>query len=343
MLNESTESKILEENEALQQQDAIELAQKELNKKIITPGQLVFKRFIRNKLAIVGIGILVIMFLFSFIGPLFSPYGEYSLFFEIDGVEQMVEDGFDYNQEGVKVLIKNKPSAKHWLGTDSHGRDIFTRLMYGGRISLLIGFVVVAIKLLIGITLGGLAGYYGKWIDSLIMRIVDIFNCIPFFPVMLIISSMMLVLKVPQEMQIYVLMAVMGALGWTGIARMVRGQILSLREQEFMVATQATGIKASKRIFKHLIPNVMPQLIVMATMGIGSVILTESSLSFLGLGVKFPLASWGNMVSAVNDPIVLRQYAFIWVPAGIAILLTVLAFNFVGDGLRDAYDPKMKR
>ncbi|MEG2295115.1 MAG: ABC transporter permease [Oscillospiraceae bacterium] len=321
----------------------MEIAQQELNQKIITPGQLVFKRFIRNKLAIMGMVILVIMFIFSFIGPFFSPYGEYTLFFEKNGVEQMIEEGFNYDEAGVKVLIKNKPSIRHWLGTDAHGRDIFTRLMYGGRISLLIGFVVVAIKLLIGVTLGGLAGFYGKWVDSLIMRIVDIFNCIPFFPVMLIISSMMLVLKIPQEMQIYVLMAVMGSLGWTGIARMVRGQILSLREQEFMVATQATGIKASKRIFKHLIPNVMPQLIVISTMGIGSVILTESSLSFLGLGVKFPLASWGNMVSAVNDPIILKQYAFIWVPAGVAILLTVLAFNFVGDGLRDAYDPKMKR
>ena len=357
-MNESTEKKVLQENEDLQnqattaeniEQEAHEAemnqAERDLSDKIVTPGQLVFRRFIKNKLAIIGFVILILMAIFSFIGPLLSPYGEYTLFFEKDGVEFSMEEGNEESatQEGLKYLVKSPPSATHWLGTDVQGRDILTRLMYGGRISLLIGFVVVAIELLIGVTLGGIAGYYGKFTDNAIMRVVDIFNCIPFFPMMLIFSSVMLSLKVPQELQIYVLMAIMGALGWTGIARMVRGQILSLREQEFMIATEATGIKPAKRIIKHLIPNVMPQLIVFSTMAVGSVILTESSLSFLGLGVKFPLASWGNMVSSVTDPIVLKNYPFIWIPAGITILLTVLAFNFVGDGLRDAYDPKMKR
>ena len=140
-----------------------------------------------------------------------------------------------------------------------------------------------------------------------------------------------------------VMMAILGVTGWPGIARVVRGQILSLREQEFMLAAEATGLSVSRRIFKHLVPNVIPQLIVYATMGLGSIILTEATLSFLGLGVKYPYASWGNIINAVNDVHVLTNYPFVWIPAGILILLTVLGFNFIGDGLRDAFDPKMKR
>ena len=149
--------------------------------------------------------------------------------------------------------------------------------------------------------------------------------------------------KVDPRLRIYALCAILGLIGWPGIARMVRGQILSLREQEFMIATEATGVRVSRRIFRHLIPNVIPQLIVIATMGLGDVILMEATLSFLGIGVKFPYASWGNIVNAVNDVYVLTNFWFVWIPAGILILLTVLGFNFVGDGLRDAFDPKMKR
>lgn len=312
--------------------------------KVVTPGQLVMKRFLRNKLAIVGIAIIVAMFVFSFIGPIFSPYGEYTLFFIKDGQEFSVNDeNQTFTGEGVKILAKAKPSKTHLLGTDKDGRDVLTRLMYGGRISLLVGFVVILIELLIGVSLGGMAGYYGGKIDNLIMRIVDIFYCIPSIPIMLILSSVMLAIKLPQTYKIYGLMLALGFLGWASIARLVRGQILSLREQEFMVATEAVGLKVSRRIYKHLIPNVMPQLIVFATLGLGSVILTESSLSYLGIGVPFPYASWGNMVNTVNDPQIMRNYLNIWVPPGICILLTVMGFNFIGDGLRDAFDPKMKR
>ena len=146
----------------------------------------------------------------------------------------------------------------------------------------------------------------------------------------------------PQIRMLY-LMLILGFLGWPGMARLVRGQILGLREQEFMVATESSGLRVSRRIFKHLVPNVIPQLIVSCTMGIGSTILIEATLSFLGLGVKFPFASWGNIINDVNNTFVLQNYWFIWIPAGICILLTVLAFNLVGDGLRDAFDPKMKR
>lgn len=235
------------------------------------------------------------------------------------------------------------PSAAHWLGTDGNGMDILTRLMYGGRISLTIGFLVVILSALIGVILGGLAGYFGKWVDNLIMRLVDIFNCIPAMPVYLILGSIMDFAKIDPSLRIWLLMVILSVLSWPGIARLTRGQILSLREQEFMIATEATGVRVSKRIFKHLIPNVMPQLIVSCTMSLGSVILMEATLSFLGLGVKFPLASWGNMITAVNDLYVLSTYWFVWIPAGICIVLTVLGFNFIGDGLRDAYDPKMKR
>jgi len=279
-------------------------------------------------------------------------------------VEAISEKKSEYtNPEGVVCSISNKdtqytittkkstnildthskPSSTHWLGTDKDGMDNLTRLMYGGRISLFIGFVVVIIELLIGVLLGGIAGYFGKWVDNLIMRIVDIVICIPSMPLYIILGSIMDTNKVDAQVRIFYLMFVLGILSWPGICRMVRGQILSLREQEFMIATEATGISVRRRIFKHLIPNVIPQLIVIATMDLGSIILTEATLSFLGLGVKFPYASWGNIINAVNDSYVMTHFWFEWIPAGFLILLTVLGFNFVGDGLRDAFDPKMKR
>ena len=235
------------------------------------------------------------------------------------------------------------PNMKHWLGTDMYGMDMLTRLMYGGRVSLLIGFIVIIIETVIGVIFGGISGYFGGWVDNLIMRIVDIFYCIPSMPVIIILGAAMDASRVDPTIRMVYLMLILGFLGWAGIARLVRGQILSLREQEYMTAAEACGLSVSRRIFKHLIPNVIPQLIVTCTMGLGSVIITEATLSFLGLGVKFPFASWGNIISDVNNTHVLTTYWFIWIPAGVLLLLTVLAFNLVGDGLRDAFDPKMKR
>jgi len=235
------------------------------------------------------------------------------------------------------------PSAQHWLGTDRNGMDMLTRLMYGGRVSLVIGFIVEAISTILGIIMGGLAGYFGKWVDMLIMRIVDIFYCIPSMPIIIILGAAMDAMSVDPTIRMVYLMLILGFLGWPGMARLIRGQILSLREQEFMAATEAGGISVSRRIFKHLVPNVIPQIIVSVTMGIGGTIITEASLSFLGLGVKFPFASWGNIINDVNNTYVLQNFWFIWIPAGTLLLLTVLAFNLVGDGLRDAFDPKMKR
>ena len=322
---------------------AIELDELEEKRVFLTPGQMVMKRFFRNRLAVIGLVILVLMALFCFVGPVFSPYTETEIFY-LDK-ETGEEIRMTESERITDAVLNSKalPSAAHWLGTNEMGQDMFTRLMYGGRISLLVGFVVVAVEMLVGVSLGGIAGYYGGKVDMVIMRLVEIFVSIPFIPLMLILSSLLISLKVSPENKIYYTMFVMGIIYWAGVARMIRGNILSLREMEYMQAAEATGIRTSRKIFKHLIPNVMPIIIVMATMDLGGVILMESTMSFLGIGVGQPYASWGNMVSSVNDNVILRNFLNIWLPPGICILLTVLAFNFVGDGLRDAFDPKMKR
>ena len=238
----------------------------------------------------------------------------------------------------------DSPTDAHPFGTDGDGMDILARMMAGGRVSLLVGFVVVILETALGVIMGGIAGFFGGWVDNLIMRLVDIFYCIPSMPILIILGALFDAMQMTPYTRLFWLMAVLGFLGWAGIARLVRGQILSLREQDFMVAAEATGLPTGKRIFRHLIPNVMPQLIVSATMGLGGVILIESTLSFLGLGVKHPMATWGTMINSVaKSTESMTKYSYIWIPVGLLICLTVIAFNFVGDGLRDAFDPKMKR
>ncbi len=241
------------------------------------------------------------------------------------------------------IALYESPGAAHPLGTDGNGMDVLTRLMYGGRISLMVGFVVVLIQLVLGALLGGISGYFGGWVDLVLMRIVDLVNSVPFYPLVIILGAALDQLEIEPVHRIFLLMALLGVLGWTGIARVVRGQVLSLREQEFLLAAEATGIRASRRILRHLLPSVMPLMIVQATINLGEIILTEATLSFLGLGVKYPLASWGSIVNAATDVHVMTNYWFVWIPAGLLIVLTVLGFNFVGDGLRDAYDPRRKR
>ncbi len=273
-------------------------------------------------------------------------------FVEEDGSESVYSIEYDA-LHGKYSILQGKPQQifdtyspprkEHWLGTDGHAMDMLTRLMYGGRVSLIIGFIVVFIESFIGVIFGGISGYFGGWVDNLMMRIVDVFYCIPSTPLLIILGAMMDARNVDPQIRMLYLMLILGFLGWPGVARLVRGQILSLREQEFMTATEAGGIRVSRRIFRHLIPNVIPQLIVYMTMGLGSTIIMEATLSFLGLGVRYPFASWGNIISDVQDTHVLTNYLFIWIPAGVCLLVTVLAFNLVGDGLRDAFDPKMKR
>ena len=236
------------------------------------------------------------------------------------------------------------PTRTHVLGTDGDGMDILARMMYGGRVSLMVGFVVVILEIVLGVIMGGISGYFGRWIDTFIMRIADVFYCVPTYPILIILGALFDKQKMDPYQRLLWMMVTMGILGWATVARLVRGQILSLREQEFMVAQEATGMKARRRIFRHLVPNVMPQLIVTATMGVGEIIIYESTLSFLGLGVKHPLATWGTMINAVTSSAEsMIKYTYIWIPVGLLICLTVIAFNFVGDGLRDAFDPKMRR
>lgn len=327
------------------------------NIRVLSPAQMVAKRFFRSKLSVAGLVIIIFLFLFSFVGPLFSSWGETEAdYFDEPEISVSYVD-VEYEADGemqtakittvIQKQINSDSTAltwSHWLGTDDLGMDIMTRLMYGGRISLTLGFVVVLLETFLGVILGGLAGYFGKWVDSLIMRIVDVINCIPTLPIMLIISVALDGVEVDGKYKIYYMMIMLTLLGWSGIARLVRGQILMLREQEYMTAAEACGVPAARQIFKHLIPNVMPQLIVSMTLGLGSVILMEATLGYLGLGVEYPSASWGTIIEAGANPDVLRNgYWNQWIPAGICIVLAVLGFNFIGDGLRDAFDPKMKR
>lgn len=309
----------------------------------LTPGQIVRRQFFRNHLSVFGIVVLAAIALFCFAGPLFSPYSETEIFYldKESGTEIRMAD-LPGHPDAV-LNTKAPPSKAHVLGTNEMGQDQLVRVMYGGRISLMVGFVVVVVEMILGVTMGGLAGYYGGWVDMVVMRLVEMFVSIPFIPLMLIISSLLISLKISPQHKIYYTMFIMGVIYWAGVARMIRGNILSLREMEYMQACEATGIRTSRRIFRHLVPNTMPLIIVMATMDLGGVILMESTMSYLGIGVGVPYASWGNMVSSVKDNIVMRNCPWIWVPPGVMILFTVLAFNFVGDGLRDAFDPKMKR
>jgi peptide/nickel transport system permease protein len=237
-----------------------------------------------------------------------------------------------------------EPSGNHLLGTDKTGKDVFIRLMYGGRISLSISFIAVFAITILGIIFGGIAGYFGGWVDNVIMRICDILMCLPGMPLLLILGTILDAAEVPSEYRIYVLMTFLTIFSWSGIARLVRGQILYLREQEYMVAAEAMGFSTVRKIFKHLIPNIMPQLIVSMTLSLGSMILYEASLSYLGMGVRAPYAAWGTMINIIaSDVDVLKNYFNVWGPPGFCIVLAVLGFNFLGDGLRDALDPKMRR
>lgn len=323
--------------------------------KEMSPMGLVMRRFFRSKLSIVGLVMIVFLFLFSFLGPvIYNKWGED----QVD--DRKTTNTFEVtyktrnaNGDLVEVIelvdfVSNtnnyaSPDKEHLLGTDDKGMDVFVRLMYGGRISLTIGFLVVILETLIGVIIGGISGYFGGWVDQLIMRIVDIFNCIPTLPILLIASAVIDSWQISADSRIYVLMAIITIFSWSGVARLVRGQILSLREQEYITATEVMGLSTGRKIFKHLIPNVMPQLIVSMTLGLGSVILYESTLSYLGLGIQIPKAAWGTMIATSNDPVVLNYHLNMWLPAGILIVIAVLGFNFIGDGLRDAMDPKAKK
>lgn len=290
--------------------------------KVLTPGKIVWNNFKKNKFAIVGMFIIIFIVLFAVVGPFFMKY---------------TENGIDYGS------MKGAPSVKHLLGTDDMGRDVLTRLMYGGRISIAVGVFSVIIEVALGAMLGVISGYYGGIVDSIIMRIVDIFLCIPFLPILIVLGAMMSDFHVRPNARIVWLMFIIAFLSWPSLCRLVRGEVLSLREQEYMQAAEALGIKDRKKMFKHLLPNTLPTIIVTATLGVGSNILTESALSFLGLGVIAPTASWGNMIQVVTNLYALQHYPWLWIPPGLCIFLVAMSINVVGDALRDALDPKLRR
>lgn len=283
---------------------------------------LVIQRLLKNKVALIGLGFLIFIFLFSFIGPFLSPY----------------------TNMGVNtVAINEPPSAAHWLGTDALGRDILTRLMQAGRISLTVGLGAMVMSTTLGALLGILAGYYRGIVDQIVMRTADVLMTIPGLPLLFIMAAVMSEWKVPTEYRIYIVMLMLSLVGWPGLARLVRSQILSLRERQFIQATEALGLRDRRKIFNHLLPNTIPILIVSGTLSIGGAILSESTLSYFGLGVVPPTASWGNMITAANSLIDFQKRPWLWIPPGMAIFMTVISINLLGDGLRDAIDPNMKR
>ena len=325
------------------------------NVRLMSPTRMVVRRFFRSRLSIIGLIMVISLFLFSFVGPLvYTQWGEIEL--DESGKTEYASSVTTYTVDGQEYTLRqttekylkdnflSAPSSEHILGTDNEGYDVFVRLMYGGRISLIVSFIAVFLITILGVVLGGIAGYFGGAVDNIIMRVCDVLMCLPGVPILLIISTILDASDIDAKYRIYLLMIYLTFISWTGTARLVRGQILSLREQEYMVAAEAMGYSTSRKIFKHLVPNVMPQLIVQMTLSLGSMILYEATLSYLNLGVKAPYAAWGTMINIIStNQDVLQNHWDVWVPAGICIVIAVLGFNFVGDGLRDALDPKGRR
>jgi peptide/nickel transport system permease protein len=275
----------------------------------------VWARFSRHRLGVLGAGLVLVIAVSSLAAPLLTPYEPAAL---------------DLRQ------VTHPPSADHLLGTDQVGRDVLTRLLYAGRVSLSVGLVSVSISTLIAIVLGGVAGFYRGWIDDVIMRFTETVMC---FPTLIIIITIVAMIGP----SIYNIMLVIGLLGWTGEARLVRGQFLSLRERDFVMAARCLGSRDARVIFRHILPNVLAPVLVAATFGVASAILTEAGLSFLGLGVQLPTASWGNMLNQAKAVDIIEKMLWLWVPPGVMVATCVLSINFIGDGLRDALDPKMQR
>lgn len=268
------------------------------------------KKLFANPLVLIGTIVIVSILFLALLAPIIAPY--------------------DPEAIDVKAILLS-PSSTHWMGTDGLGRDVFSRMLYGARISLMVGFVAVGIATAIGIVIGAVAGYYRGWVDTLIMRAVDVMLSIPTFFLILAVIAFL-------TPSIWNIMIVIGLTSWMGVTRLVRAEFLSLRNREFVLAAQTLGAKDARLIFTHLLPNSLTPIIVSSILGIASAVLVESGLSFLGLGVQAPQASWGNILTDGKEYI---QFAW-WLSLfpGLAILVTVLGYNLLGDGLRDAYNPR---
>jgi peptide/nickel transport system permease protein len=272
----------------------------------------VIRRVLRNPLAVAGGIIVLSLFVLAVAAPVISPW--------------------DPNAFDAKHVLEG-PSAVHWLGTDGLGRDVLSRMLYGARISLLVGFVAVGISTLIGVTLGAVSGFFGGVIDSIVMRFVDVMLT---FPTEFLILAVIAYL----DASIWNIMVVIGMTSWMGVCRLVRAEVMSLRERDFMVAAEALGLPPSRIIFRHALPNALAPVFVSAVLGVGGAILIESGLSFLGIGVQPPTPSWGNILTEGKSTLEVAWWLSVW--PGLAILVTVLGYNLLGEGLRDVLDPRLK-
>jgi len=271
-----------------------------------------WNRFLRNKMAVAGSVVVIILFVVSILSPWIAPHDPSAINLK-------------------KVLMA--PSGKHIFGTDQLGRDIFSRMIWGSRIPLKVGFVATGISILIGAILGALAGYYGRWVDAIIMRFVDIMLCFPSFFLILAVIAIL-------EPSIWNIMIVIGLTSWMGVTRLVRADFISLKERDFVQAAKIIGAGDFRIIFSHILPNAMASVLVAATLGVAGAILTESALSFLGIGVQPPTPSWGNILTAGKDNIDIAWWLSLY--PGLAILITVLGYNLLGEGIRDSLDPRLR-
>ena len=276
--------------------------------------KITVNRFKRNKLAVIGIILLFLITASAIFADVIATH---------DPIEQNLLNKFA------------PPSADNYLGTDNYGRDIFSRILYGGRVSLLVGFTAVSIAVTIGSIYGAIAGYYGGIIDNIMMRFIDIVIAFPFLFLLIIVVTIL-------EPSVFNIIAVLGLLSWTGTSRLVRGEFLSLKKREFVEAARIMGASDFRIIFLHMLPNAMAPIIVAATLGMAGMIIAESALSFLGLGVQPPQASWGNMLYGAQSITVMIKAPWFPIFPGLMIFLTVLSLNFVGDGLRDSLDPRLR-
>ncbi|CEG26102.1 oligopeptide ABC transporter permease [Bacillus sp. B-jedd] len=287
-------------------------------KRSLSPMQLARKKFMKNKLAMVSLVFLVIVAIFSFLAPFITTA--------------------DITRINIGQMSL-KPSAEHWLGTDKSGRDVFTRLLYGGRISLMVGLSCTFFVIMLGTVIGSIAGYFGGTVDSLLMRFTDFILNFPFLVFVIVLNAILFGLV----SGVWVLVGTISLLSWGGVARIVRSKILAEKENEYITAAVSIGCSPYKVITKHLLPNVMSTIIVQATILFASMIVIESALSYLGFGVPQEVPSWGNMLSSANEPDVLQGKPWIWVPPALVITFTILSINFIGEGLKDAFNPKSRR
>jgi peptide/nickel transport system permease protein len=289
---------------------------------------VVWGRFRKHRLAVAGAVALLFIIVASVLAPLVAPY---------DPIQQNVDAGGNR-------LRNASPGPEHLMGTDTIGRDVLSRLLHAGRISLMVAFVVTLISESVGAVIGAVSGYYGRWVDDVIQRFTDFVITLPTLPLLLAISALLRGVQVPlvpkELSSVVVIIVVLSAFGWPSSCKLVRGMVLSLREMDFIEASRALGISNLRIIVRHMIPNAMAPIIVNATMGLGGVIVLESALSFLGFGVQPPTATWGNMLNEYQQDM-WTQPAKVFYP-GLIIFMVSLAFNYVGDGLRDALDPRLK-